>query len=126
MAFTGRSFNYRYLGERSLFRFYYDIDLKWVIDDTPWFFNRHLFIFHHLEAGEDPSQFPIFFSKFWVQVHNLPMGLMSEGIARWFENDIGQFIEYDMILVTKDFKSSIRIRVKLDVRHQEEANSIGS
>ncbi|MFQ6623646.1 hypothetical protein Gotur_003348 [Gossypium turneri] len=38
-----------------LFRFYSKIDLKWVMDGMPWFFNRHLIVFHRLIRGEDPS-----------------------------------------------------------------------
>ncbi|KAH1113985.1 hypothetical protein J1N35_007363 [Gossypium stocksii] len=43
------------IGEkRVMFRFSYMIDLKWVMDGMPWFFNRHLIIFHKMEKGEDP------------------------------------------------------------------------
>ncbi|MBA0729681.1 hypothetical protein Golax_022852 [Gossypium laxum] len=38
-----------------LFRFYSKIDLKRVMDGMPWFFNRHLIVFHRLIRGEDPS-----------------------------------------------------------------------
>ncbi|MBA0755351.1 hypothetical protein Gogos_022157 [Gossypium gossypioides] len=38
-----------------LFRFYSKIDLKRVMDSMPWFFNRHLIVFHRLIRGEDPS-----------------------------------------------------------------------
>ncbi|MBA0738326.1 hypothetical protein Gogos_011702 [Gossypium gossypioides] len=38
------------IGEkRVLFRFYNMIDLNRVIDGMPWFFNRHLIVFHKLE-----------------------------------------------------------------------------
>ncbi|KAG4186464.1 hypothetical protein ERO13_A08G045650v2 [Gossypium hirsutum] len=39
--------------KRTLFRFYSEVDLKRVIDDMPWFFNRHLIIFHKVVKGKD-------------------------------------------------------------------------
>ncbi|MBA0575294.1 hypothetical protein Golob_027975 [Gossypium lobatum] len=68
--------------KRILFRFYSEIDLKRILDGMPWFFNRHLIIFHKLAGGEDPNSIPLWLTAFWVQVHNLPIGATSEGTAR--------------------------------------------
>lgn len=71
------------IGEkRVLFRFYNMIDLKRVIDGMPWFFNRNLIVFHKLENEEDHLQVPLFYALFSVQIHNLLMGFMSEGMAQ--------------------------------------------
>ncbi|MBA0568844.1 hypothetical protein Golob_006311 [Gossypium lobatum] len=37
---------------------------------------------------------------------------MSEGVARQFGNFIGQFLEYDVALVTKGVKKLMRIRIR--------------
>ncbi|MBA0834131.1 hypothetical protein Goarm_006511, partial [Gossypium armourianum] len=43
------------LGEkRFLFRFYYKMDLERVLKGSPWAFNNHLLMLHHLRDGEDP------------------------------------------------------------------------
>ncbi|MBA0805028.1 hypothetical protein Gohar_004573, partial [Gossypium harknessii] len=63
--------------KRILFRFYNNVDLKRAWDDTPWFFSRHLVIFHHLTKGEDPVQVPLNHTTFWVQIHNLSLGLIA-------------------------------------------------
>ncbi|MBA0700959.1 hypothetical protein Goari_027455 [Gossypium aridum] len=76
--------------KRVLFQFYNELDLKRVTDGTPWFFNKHLIIFHRMERGEDPVQVLLVFSNFWVQVHNLPLGSMSERMARQLENFMGR------------------------------------
>ncbi|MBA0676459.1 hypothetical protein Goari_017935, partial [Gossypium aridum] len=68
--------------KRSMFRFFNKLDLKRVLDGIPWFFNRHLIIFHQLEKHEDSIQVPLVFSNFWVQIYNLPVGSMSKGMAR--------------------------------------------
>ncbi|MBA0877588.1 hypothetical protein Goshw_011953 [Gossypium schwendimanii] len=64
-----------------LFRFYSEIDLMRVLDGLPWFFNRHLIVFHILAGGEEPNSIPLWHTAFWVQVHNLPIGVTSEGTA---------------------------------------------
>lgn len=68
--------------KRLIFRFYNEVDLRRMLSGTPWFFNRHLLIFYKLVKGEDLLQVPLFYSNFWVQVHDLPTGSMSEGMAR--------------------------------------------
>ncbi|KAK5824816.1 hypothetical protein PVK06_019600 [Gossypium arboreum] len=87
--------------KRIMFRFYNEIDLKRVMDEIPSFFNMHLIIFHRLTRGEDPVQIPLFHANFWVQIHSLLLGFMSEGMARYFRNFIREFIEYVAALVTR-------------------------
>ncbi|MBA0692967.1 hypothetical protein Goari_010487, partial [Gossypium aridum] len=71
-----------------------------------------------MERGEDPVQVPlVFFSNFWVQVHNLQLRSMSERMARQLENFIGHFLEYDATIITRGFKKLMRIRVCLNVRN---------
>ncbi|KAK5825870.1 hypothetical protein PVK06_020745 [Gossypium arboreum] len=41
-----------------LFRLYSEIDLQRVVDRMPWFFNRHLIIFHRLVRAKNQIQFP--------------------------------------------------------------------
>ncbi|MBA0737194.1 hypothetical protein Gogos_010667 [Gossypium gossypioides] len=78
------------IGEkRVLFIFYYEVDIKRVIEGMPWSFNRHLIIFHPMGPGEDPLQVPLIYIEFWLQIHNLPMEVISEGLARKFGNSIG-------------------------------------
>lgn len=52
--------------KRVLFRFYNELDIKRVIEGMPWFFNRHLFLFHKMEKGEDPLLMPLVYAIFWV------------------------------------------------------------
>ncbi|KAG8488555.1 hypothetical protein CXB51_016297 [Gossypium anomalum] len=99
-----------------LFMFYCEIDLQRVVDGMPWFFNRHLIVFHKLVQGEEPSVVPLWETVFWVQVHNLPSGFMTEGMARQIGDFIGRFLEYDTSLVTRGFGQYMRIRVSIDVR----------
>ncbi|KAK5824560.1 hypothetical protein PVK06_019340 [Gossypium arboreum] len=101
---------------RILFRFYSEVDLKLVVDGMPWFFNRHLIVFHRVQRREIPSAIPLWTTVFWVQVHNLPSGFFIEGMARQLRNFIGMFYEYDAALITKGVTKYMRIRVLLDVQ----------
>lgn len=78
-------------------------------------FNNHLLLFHRLR--EDPMVVPLFWSNFWVQVHDLQTGLMSETMARQFGDFLGQLLEYDTKSLNKGYGGYMRIRVRIDVRN---------
>ncbi|MBA0562748.1 hypothetical protein Golob_007771, partial [Gossypium lobatum] len=85
-----------YLGKkRYLFRFYYEFDIERVMDGDPWTFNKHLLVYHQLQLGEDPLRVPLHFVDYWIQVHDLSPGLMSEGIIKQFGAFLGTYIDYD-------------------------------
>lgn len=84
------------LGEkRYLFRFYYEIDFDRFLQGSPWTFNNHLLMHHCLYKGEDPLTVPLFHVTFWVQIHDLPPGLLTGCIGRQFGNFIGEIVDYD-------------------------------
>ncbi|KAK5792925.1 hypothetical protein PVK06_034056 [Gossypium arboreum] len=104
------------LGERRfLFQFFHEVDIQRVLMGTPWFFNNHLLLLHRLQPSENPSLVQLNFSEFWVQIHDLPPGLMSEPLVKQFGNFLGQFIEYDTSFRSTNFFSFMRIRVHIDV-----------
>ncbi|PPS06924.1 hypothetical protein GOBAR_AA13727 [Gossypium barbadense] len=84
--------NYRSRGKLFLFKLYYEIDLA------------------RLKVGEDSLAMPLFWSNFWIQVHDLPMGLMSKMMAKQFGDFLGQILEYDTKSISKGYQSYMRIR----------------
>jgi hypothetical protein len=52
----------------------------------------------------------------WVQVHDLPMGLMKVTVGTQLANYIRAFVEYDKNNNLSFWRHYIRIRVKIDVR----------
>ncbi|KAF2306919.1 hypothetical protein GH714_022525 [Hevea brasiliensis] len=90
------SYEFCLLGQRSLHegKFFHLVDLKRVVDGSPWSFRNHLLITHRLQEGEIPSQVPLFKADFRVQVHYLPV-VLSEQLAKQLGNFVGDFIEYD-------------------------------
>ncbi|MBA0575626.1 hypothetical protein Golob_024569 [Gossypium lobatum] len=37
---------------------------------------------HKIQPGEDLIALPLIYVEFWVQIHNMPLGLMSKAMAR--------------------------------------------
>ncbi|MBA0642824.1 hypothetical protein Goklo_027165 [Gossypium klotzschianum] len=58
---------------------------------------------------------PLSLSEFWVQIHGLPPGLMTETMAKQFGDFLGQFLEYDTTILTMGIQKFMRIRIRFDV-----------
>ncbi|MBA0590884.1 hypothetical protein Gorai_019573 [Gossypium raimondii] len=58
-------------------------------------------MFHRLLEREDPLQVPLFNADFWVQLHDLPYGLMSKVMITQFGNFSDCFMVYDTKPVAK-------------------------
>ncbi|MBA0834141.1 hypothetical protein Goarm_006521 [Gossypium armourianum] len=67
----------------------------YVMDGNPWTFNNHLLVYHRLQLGEDPLCVPLHFVDYWIQVHDLSPGLMSEGMIKQFGAFLVTYIDYD-------------------------------
>ncbi|MBA0592301.1 hypothetical protein Gorai_009284, partial [Gossypium raimondii] len=65
------------------------------MDGDPWTFNNHLLVYHRLQLGEDPLRVPLHFVDYWIQVHDLSPGLMSEGMIKQSGAFLGTYIDYD-------------------------------
>ncbi|MBA0819801.1 hypothetical protein Gohar_025732 [Gossypium harknessii] len=79
------------IGEkRYSFKFFHTVDMNKVLKGLSWFFNNHLLL-HKQQMKEDPLTVSLNFVVFWIQIHDLPSGLMLETMAKHF----GVFIEYD-------------------------------
>ncbi|MBA0863380.1 hypothetical protein Goshw_020283 [Gossypium schwendimanii] len=104
------------LGEkRYLFQFFHEVDIDRVLAGTPWFFNNHLLILQRIPNGENPVALELNLTEFWIQVHELPPGLMTESMAKQFGDFCGKFTEYDTFIPFLGLKKYICIRVCLDV-----------
>lgn len=78
-----------------LFQFYHKEDLKWVLNGGPWSFDNAMLILALIPQGEDPVQVPLWHLNIWIQIHDLPTGLMSEAVGKQLGDFFGEFLEYD-------------------------------
>lgn len=53
---------------------------------------------------------------FWIQIHDLPLELMSETMAKHFGAFLGEFMKYDTHISSLGLQRYMRIKVRLDVR----------
>ncbi|KAH1128951.1 hypothetical protein J1N35_000329 [Gossypium stocksii] len=105
------------LGERRfLFNFYHELDISRSHKWASWTFNNHLLVFHWLKDSENLMEVLLIYSYLWVQIHDLPLGMFSEEIAKQFEAFFGSFVEYDDKQISRGFKDFMRVRAIVDVR----------
>ena len=84
-----------------LFKFFHSVDMRCVLDGGPWTFDNFHLVLHHYKPGDIPGDIPatIPLNHFaiWVQVHELPVGCMSEKVGIQLGNAIGEFVSYDHV-----------------------------
>uniref|UniRef100_A0A803NSP0 DUF4283 domain-containing protein n=1 Tax=Cannabis sativa TaxID=3483 RepID=A0A803NSP0_CANSA len=98
-----------------LFQFYHEIDIARVIDGSPWTFDRAPLIFERLKTGENPRLVSLNRLEFWIQLHNMESGFMTEYTVCNVVNYIGTFVKSDpnnFVGVWRDF---LRVRVSLNI-----------
>src|SRR4051812_20108425 len=78
-----------------LFQFSHKLDMEAALKGGPWTFGSHLLIIERVQIGIQIENIPLFHVDFWVQIHNLPAGLMLEKVGKAIANYIGLFVEYD-------------------------------
>lgn len=108
-----------------LFQFYHEIDIKRVIDGSPWTFNRKVLLITRLQEGVNPRCVSINNLDLWVQIHDLQPGFMSEKVNEEIGNQVGKFVsscpsnfkglwrEYMRIRVTLDINKPLKRRMKI-------------
>ncbi|PNY14674.1 hypothetical protein L195_g011358 [Trifolium pratense] len=99
-----------------LFHFAHPLAMEEVFKGGPWSFDNNMLILEQVQLGMQVEHIPLFHVNMWVQVHDLPMGLMKEKVGIPLANYIGSFVEYDKNNNSSFWRQFMRIRVKLDVR----------
>ncbi|KAL8457371.1 hypothetical protein ACS0TY_035288 [Phlomoides rotata] len=76
---------------RYLFQFYHPLDVKRVIDGSPWAFGNHPLVMHQLQTSELPLTVPLNHLAFWVQLYGHHVGYFSENVGRSLGNLLASF-----------------------------------
>lgn len=98
----------------SLFQFYHVKDMNWVMNGGPWSFDGAMLVISTIGKGEDHVEVPLFDLAFWVQLHGLPNGFMTESAGKQLGDFLGTFLQYDPNNNTSIWRECMRI--KIDVR----------
>ncbi|KAG8490450.1 hypothetical protein CXB51_013621 [Gossypium anomalum] len=64
--------------------------------------------------GGASVNFPPIEYRIWV--HNLPYGVILEGLARKLGGSVGQFIQYSVAMISRGEQRYMKFRVKIDMR----------
>lgn len=100
---------------RFLFQFYHEVDIKRVMEGSPWTFGRFHLILERLREGDNPRTKPINRLDIWVQLHDMNAGFMSLRVVTDVGNYIGKFIESDPNNFVGVWREFLRIRVSLPI-----------
>lgn len=99
------------------FQFFHKVDLLRILNGGPWSFDNYMLVLTSMQIGDVPLEIPLNHITMWVQVHDLPIGFMSQIVAQHLGNFIGQYVEYDPNNDKGGWRSYMRVRVKVDVRN---------
>jgi hypothetical protein len=75
-----------------------------------------MLILERVGLGVQIENIPLYHVDFWVQVHNLPTGLMAERVGKTLANYIGSFVEYDKNNIGSFWREYMRLKVRVDIR----------
>lgn len=98
---------------RFIFQFYHEIDIKRVIDGSPWIFGCFHLVFDRLKKDVNPRTMSINRLDMWVQLHDLSVGFMSQRVVKDVENYVGSFIESDPNNFVGVWREFLRVRVSI-------------
>lgn len=98
-----------------LFQFYHELDIKRVMEDCPWSFNRRALIVTRLKNGENPRNVDLN-SMDWVQVNDLRIDFMFEKILKGNENYVGKFVDSCPNNFTGVWRDYMRIRISINLK----------
>lgn len=98
-----------------LFQFYHVVDIKRVIDGSPWSFNRKVLVIARMKDGDVPRSVRLNSLDVWVQIHDLRAGFMTEKIVKEVGNYIGCFVESCPRNFKEGWKEYLRVRVTMDL-----------
>ncbi|XP_060965565.1 uncharacterized protein LOC115700201 [Cannabis sativa] len=98
-----------------LFQFYHEVDIERVMEGSPWTFDRVPLIFERLKQGENPRSVVLNRIEFWVQIHNMTTGFMSEVVIQRLGNYIGTYVKSDPNNFIGVWRDYLRIHVKVNI-----------
>lgn len=100
---------------RYSFVFFHKLDLQKVIEGGPWTFEQCLLVYHILEDNENPHTVPLKNMDIWMQIYDVPKGMISEKLLQSIGDFVGKFVKSDPSNINGVWKMFSRIRVTLNV-----------
>lgn len=99
-----------------IFQFFHELDMSRVLASGSWTFDSHLLLCRRMVTGEQLTQAELYETSIWVQLHDIPIGFMSQRVCTDIGNFIGSYIEADPANFSGEWRNFLRVRVSMDVR----------
>ncbi|KAF5445210.1 hypothetical protein F2P56_034277 [Juglans regia] len=90
-------------------------DKEKVLSGRPWFFDRHLLTMMEVDEKESIDGLKFCFEPFWIQLHNLPLSVMTEDFSEQFAEAIGPVIRVEAEADGRAWGRCLRVRVVVDL-----------
>lgn len=98
-----------------LFQFFHEIDIKRIVEGSPWSFKRKVLVIARLKEGDIPRGVSLNSIDLWVQIHDLRTGFMLEKIVQEIGNYVGKYVASCPNNFTGTWKKYMRVRVTVDL-----------
>lgn len=79
-----------------LIGFFENLDIQKVQEGRPWTFDLNLFSIKEYDALLTPNQVEFCKKSMWIQMHNIPFGMMNKVYKNFLEKSPGEIIEVDV------------------------------
>ncbi|OMP03234.1 hypothetical protein COLO4_10561 [Corchorus olitorius] len=106
----------REIGEKLyIFQFESEVEKERVYQQGPWNFNKALLVLKNYDAFISVEEIKLEWCAFWIQVHDLPLGFMTESVGKAIGDSFGEVIEIDTCGDKVAWGKFLRIRACLNV-----------
>jgi hypothetical protein len=98
-----------------LFEFEDESDMRRVLKGRPWLFDRQIMVLNEFDGSIPISQMQFTHSPFWVQVHEMPLLLMTKGIGEKIRMSLGRLVDVDVARDGIGWGRCLRIRMVINL-----------
>ncbi|XP_042942844.1 uncharacterized protein At4g02000-like [Carya illinoinensis] len=88
-------------------------DKQRIMEGRPWLFDNALILLAHYDGALQPGAIKFNYETFWMQVHNLPLGYMTEEWGMQIGNSVGRTLEVDVENDGIGWGKCLRVRVEI-------------
>ncbi|XWS34861.1 hypothetical protein CRYUN_Cryun21dG0073400 [Craigia yunnanensis] len=98
-----------------IFRFNDEMEKAMVLMTQPWSFNKSLLVLESFEGYSRPDDVNLKWCPFWIQIHGLPINLMTEKIGTILGESVGDVIEVDTDEELIAWRRFLQVRVNINI-----------
>ncbi|XP_042980007.1 uncharacterized protein LOC122310195 [Carya illinoinensis] len=91
-------------------------DRQRILDGKPWLFASMLFMILPYDGDLQPRNMHVDKETFWLQVHNLPLGFMTEEWGHRIEASVGEVLDVDVDEDGIGWGKCLRVRVEIKLQ----------